>query len=342
MKHHEILWCIVVSNMEEMSIKYPIKFKPILKEKIWGGEKLMSLLDKKSDKKNIGESWEISDVEGDTSIVSNGKLKGKTLKELITEFKGDLVGKKVYKEFGKKFPLLIKFIDAKTPLSIQLHPHDELAKKRHNSFGKTEMWYVMQADEKANLIVGFKKEVTSDEYLQHLKNKTLVDILNFDEVKSGDVYFIPTGRVHAIGAGVLLAEIQQTSDITYRIYDWDRVDDAGNSRDLHTEEAIDAIDYTSQESYTSDYKKFQNKSSTIVSCPYFTTNILPIKGKVQVDNNDKDSFVIYMCVEGEVTLDYKISKINLKKGETILIPAVLKEFYFISENNSELLEVFIE
>ncbi|AOW19924.1 type I phosphomannose isomerase catalytic subunit [Urechidicola croceus] len=326
-----------------MKLNYPIKFEPILKDKIWGGEKLVQILNKKSERNDIGESWEISDVEGDTSIVSNGELKGQNLKELIATFKGELVGNKIYNHFGDKFPLLIKFIDAKTALSIQLHPHDDLAKKRHNSFGKTEMWYVMQADEKANLIVGFKEDVTPEEYLKNLENKSLVDILNFDEVKKGDVYFIPTGRVHAIGAGVMLAEIQQTSDITYRIYDWDRVDNQGNERELHTEEAIDAIDYKAQEKYNTAYTKIQNESSTIVTCPYFTTNVLPILGEVNVNHNDKDSFVIYLCVEGEVELQYDVSEtLNLKEGETVLIPATLKKFKISSQNQAELLEVYIK
>ena len=326
-----------------MNINYPIKFSPILKEKIWGGEKLNKLLNKQSAKKNIGESWEISDVEGDTSVVSNGELKGLSLKELISKFKGDLVGEKIHQQFGNKFPLLIKFIDAKTALSIQLHPDNTLAKERHNSFGKTEMWYVMQADENANLIVGFKRDVSTEEYLQHLKDKSLLDILNIDIVKNGDVYFIPTGRVHAIGAGVMLAEIQQTSDITYRIYDWDRVDTEGNKRDLHTNEAIDAIDYKAQKNYQTDYLKEQNDSSEMVSCPYFTTNVFPIKGKVNVNHHDKDSFVIYMCVNGEVTLNYGNQQSEkLVVGETVLIPATLKEFEIEAEFQSELLEVFIK
>ena len=326
-----------------MNINYPIKFSPILKEKIWGGEKLIKLLNKQSDKKNIGESWEISDVEGDTSVVSNGELVGLSLQELISKFKGELVGEKVYQQFGEKFPLLIKFIDAKTALSIQLHPNDALAKKRHNSFGKTEMWYVMQADKNANLIVGFKEDVSSDTYLQHLKSKSLLDILNVDIVNNGDVYFIPTGRVHAIGAGVLLAEIQQTSDITYRIYDWDRVDADGNERDLHTDEAIDAIDYRAQESYQTDYSQTENESTQIISCPYFTTNILPVKGEVKVNHQDKDSFVIYMCVSGEVVFNYgNQQSVKLIEGETVLIPSTLKEFEIKSEVQSELLEIFIK
>lgn len=325
-----------------MKINQLIKFQPILKDKIWGGEKLATLLNKQSTRNDIGESWEISDVEGDTSIVVNGALKGQDLKHLISEFKSHLVGENVYKHFGEKFPLLIKFIDAKEALSIQLHPHDDLAKKRHNSFGKTEMWYVMQADEKANLIVGFEKEVTPQEYLRHLENKTLLDILNVDDVENGDVYFIPTGRVHAIGAGVLLAEIQQTSDITYRIYDWDRPNPDGTFRDLHTEEAIDAIDYSAQDSYKTAYSKEQNRASEIVSCPYFTTNVLPVFGELAINHDEKDSFVIYMCVAGNVEFKYENQKENLQMGETILIPNCIKNIVISSEEKSELLEVYIK
>lgn len=319
-----------------------IKFEPILKDKIWGGKKLMNLLNKKSERNDVGESWEISDVEGATSIVSNGTLKGKGLQQLISEYKKELVGDKVYNHFGEKFPLLIKFIDAKEALSIQLHPHDELAKKRHNSFGKTEMWYVMQADEKANLIVGFEKDITKEEYIHHLENKSLTDILNIDEVSSGDVYFIPTGRVHAIGAGVLLAEIQQTSDVTYRVYDWDRQDSEGNYRDLHTDEALDAIDYKAESSYRTQYQKELNSSVEIVSCPYFTTNILPIFGTININHSDKDSFVIYMCVKGEVSFSYNNQLEELKMGETLFVPASINHFKISSESTSELLEVYIK
>ena len=325
-----------------MKMNQLIKFQPILKDKIWGGEKLATLLNKQSTRNDIGESWEISDVEGDTSIVVNGALKGYDLKYLISEFTSDLVGKNVYNHFGEKFPLLIKFIDAKEALSIQLHPHDDLAKKRHNSFGKTEMWYVMQADEKSNLIVGFEKEVTPQEYLKHLENKTLLDILNVDDVENGDVYFIPTGRVHAIGAGVLLAEIQQTSDITYRIYDWDRPNPDGTFRDLHTEEAIDAIDYSAQDSYKTAYSKEQNTATEIVSCPYFTTNVLPVYGELAINHNEKDSFVIYMCVAGNVKFKYENQIESLQMGETILIPNCIKNIVILSEEKSELLEVYIK
>ena len=229
-----------------MNINYPIKFEPILKDKIWGGEKLKTVFNKKSTRNDIGESWELSDVDGNVSIVNNGVLKGTSLKTVLNTYKANLVGENVYNKFGNNFPLLIKFIDAKEALSIQVHPNDTLAKERHNSFGKTEMWYVMQAEAEGNLIVGFNKNTSKEEYIKHLEEKKLLEILNQEKVQQGDVYFIPTGRIHAIGAGVLLAEIQQTSDITYRVYDWGRLDDKGNSRELHTELALDAIDYTAQ------------------------------------------------------------------------------------------------
>ncbi|MDX5585947.1 MAG: mannose-6-phosphate isomerase [Aureibaculum sp.] len=326
-----------------MSINYPIKFKPILKETIWGGEKLMTVLNKQSDKKNIGESWEISSVDRNISIVSNGKLKGESLENLLIIYRDALVGKKVFNEFSYKFPLLIKYIDAKEALSIQLHPNDKLAKERHNSFGKTEMWYVMQADEGGDLIVGFKENSNKEEYLEHLQHKSLLEILNVDKVQKGDVYFIPTGRIHAIGAGVMLAEIQQTSDVTYRIYDWDRKDTRGNYRKLHTELALDAIDYKAQEEYKIAYNKTLNNQSNIVDCQYFTTNIISIEGKLEIDHSNKDSFVIYMCVKGEATIHYGEGEVEtVSYGETVLMPAILKEFSISSKNDSELLEIYIK
>lgn len=317
-----------------------LQFTPILKDKIWGGEKLKKILNKASKSNSVGESWEISAVKGDVSVASRGELTGKTLQELLKKHQSELVGKRVYNVFGDEFPLLIKFIDAKEALSIQLHPHDELAKKRHNSFGKTEMWYVMQADEGANLIVGFKEDTTPEEYLHHLQNKSLIKVLNTDVVKKGDVYFIPTGRVHAIGAGVLLAEIQQTSDITYRIYDWDRKDSEGNSRELHTEEALEAIDYKSQKNYKTDYSKIKNESSTIIKSPYFHTAVLPVTGVIDKDITNLDSFVIYLCVAGKATFMSKNDSLELQMGETLLVPASLTH-YQIKSNQAELLEVTI-
>ncbi|MCB0473299.1 MAG: class I mannose-6-phosphate isomerase [Flavobacteriaceae bacterium] len=321
---------------------YPLKFKPILMERIWGGNKLISLLNKNSDKNNIGESWELSGVDGAISIVANGYLKGKSLNDLLITCKGSLVGERVYREFGNTFPLLIKFIDAREALSIQLHPDDELAGKRHHSFGKSEMWYIMQADKGGNLIVGFKRNSNKDEYLHHLQNKSLLDILNVDTVKKGDVYFIPAGRVHAIGAGVLLAEIQQTSDITYRIYDWDRVDQQGNSRELHTDWALDAINYKAEKHYNSTYSITLNKKTNIVDSKYFTTNIIPIQGVLSRNHADKDSFVIYICVAGTVNLKCDGQTEKIKMGETLLVPATIKAIELEAETYSELLEVYIK
>ena len=321
------------------NVLYPLKFKPILKEKIWGGEKLSQCFNKQSNSKQIGESWEISTVPGDVSIVANGRLKGESLQSLITVYTRFLIGDKNYKRFGNDFPLLIKFIDAKEDLSIQLHPDDTLAKERHNSFGKTEMWYVMQADKDSNLIVDFNQDMDKETYLKHLKNKTLTDILNFDKVKEGDTYFIEAGRVHAIGAGVLLAEIQQTSDVTYRVYDWDRVDDEGNERELHNDIAIDAFKFDMEDDFRVEYEKHKNVSSKMVSCPFFTTNYLELDSEIE-KINDKDSFLIYVCVDGEVKVSTNSTTETISKGETILIPAAFKNFK-LTTKSAKLLEVFV-
>lgn len=322
-----------------MSTLYPLKFTPILKDKIWGGNKLIKSLGKPTSSGSVGESWELSDVEGNTSIVANGVLKGTSLKTLLQNHKADLVGQKVYDQFGEKFPLLIKYIDAKQDLSVQLHPNDKLAKERHNSFGKTEMWYVMQADDNSNLIIDFNQSVTKDLYLKHLNNKTLPSILNFETVRKGDTFFIEVGRVHAIGAGVMLAEIQQTSDITYRVYDWDRVDNQGNSRELHNDLAIDAIDFNMPNNFKVSYKTQQNRPENLVTCPYFTTNIVEIN-KTIYKQNSHDSFMIYMAVGGDAVFEFDGKPTYLLYGETILIPASIKEFK-ITSTNAELLEVYI-
>ena len=322
-------------------VDYPIKFRPILQEKIWGGNKLRDILNKKTDKENVGESWEISGVKDFISEVSNGSEEGKKLTDLIKEYKAELMGEEIYKRFGDDFPLLIKFIDAKTDLSVQLHPNDALAKQRHDSFGKTEMWYVMQADEGSKLNIGFNKNTNKEEYVNHLENKKILDILNVEEVDKGDSVFINTGKVHAIGGGILLAEIQQTSDITYRIYDWDRVDNDGNSRELHTELALDAIDFEKKDDYKLEYEHVENQSSEIASCEYFTTNYLPVKGKLTKNLSNLDSFVIYMCVSGEAKITIGSNSEELKAGESVLIPANTNEVE-ISAESAELLEVYIK
>ncbi len=322
-----------------MKALYPLKFKPILKDKIWGGTKLKTVLGKESGSSNLGESWEISDVQGDVSVVSNGVFKNQSLKVLLETYKGDLIGEKNHALFGDKFPLLIKFIDAKEALSVQLHPNDELAAERHNSFGKTEMWYVMQADKDANLIVGFNQEMTSEKYVKHLNAHTLPDILNYEKVVAGDTYFIEAGRLHAIGAGVLLAEIQQTSDVTYRVYDWDRIDNDGNARELHNDLAIQAFDFQMSDNFRVSYQKEDNTTHEMVSCPFFTTNFLKVNETI-VKYNTKDSFIVYMCVEGEAVIETNSDYEQLRIGETLLLPAAI-ETYKITSTNATLLEVYV-
>lgn len=323
-------------------LNYPIRFKPILKEKIWGGSKLKNLLNKNSKREDIGESWEISGVKNDISEVENGPFKGRTLNQLLEEYQARLLGEKNYRIFGSEFPLLIKFIDAKTELSVQLHPHDRIAREKHNSFGKTEMWYILQADENAEINVGFKKSISEAEYLEHLNSGRITDLLNFEKVQKGDSFFINTGKVHAIGAGVLLAEIQQTSDITYRIYDWDRTDAEGNSRELHTDLALEAIDFEKKEDFKMEYSKVENQSSNIARCEYFTTNFLPVFGTLTKDYSKLDSFVIYMCVSGKAKVSIDGNSEVFEKGQTLLIPAENKEVVISAESGAELLEVYVE
>jgi len=325
-------------EIKKMSKKlYPLQFEPIFKERIWGGEKLKTIFNKPITSNTTGESWEISAVEGDVSVIANGNLKGKSLADLINEFPEAVLGTKVYAAFGKQFPLLFKFLDAREDLSIQVHPNDALAKKRHNSFGKTEMWYVLQADENARIIVGFKEDSNPEEYLEHLKNKTLEKILDTVQAKKGDVFFLETGTVHAIGAGLVVAEIQQTSDITYRIYDFDRKDAQGNTRELHIDLALDAINYKRVDSYKK-YTKTQNHPNSIVDCQYFTTNFIPLNGKVEV-NKTGESFTVYMCVEGNFEIECNNEKFQYKKGETVLIPASLNSF--IINGKASILEIYI-
>lgn len=322
---------------------YPLKFTPIYKDKIWGGNKIRSVLNKDfGNLPNCGESWELSGLEGNVSIVSNGFLSGNSIEELIEVYMGDLVGDQLFDTFGTEFPLLIKFIDANDDLSIQVHPNDEMAAERHNSNGKTEMWYVIQADKGSKLQLGFNQEVDQEKYLDKLNKAELTDILNFEEVTSGDVYFMPAGRVHAIGKGILLAEIQQTSDITYRIYDYDRRDDKGNLRELHTELALDAIDYTLYPEYKTQYQPKSNESVELVTCEYFTTNLLEIDKPVEKDYNKLDSFVIYMCLDGEASIETESGNESVVKGETILIPASIENVRLNPKSKSvKMLEVYI-
>lgn len=321
---------------------YPLKFDTIYKEKIWGGQKMKTVLGKDfSPLKNCGETWEISGVPGNLSKVSEGPLKGWTLPELIEEFKGDLVGQKVYEHYGNEFPLLVKFLDAAEDLSIQVHPDDKLAKERHNSLGKTEMWYVFQADEGAKLISGFNKDTNKEEYIEHLNSGKLMDILNEEEVEAGDCFYLPAGRVHTIGAGLLLAEIQQSSDVTYRIYDFDRTDDKGNKRELHTEEALDALDYKHYSQYKTPYERGLNKEIPLVKSQYFQTNLLEFSTGIIREHYDKDSFVIYTCFEGQAEIDIMGQTTKIGMGNAVLVPQNAQDIHIRTNSGFKMLETFM-
>jgi len=320
---------------------YPLKFKPILKDKIWGGAKLREVLGKKASDK-AGESWEISGVDGDISIAENGFLAGNSLQELAEIYMGDLLGDSIYERFGVEFPLLIKFIDAADVLSVQVHPDNDLARERHNSYGKTEMWYIVESD-KGQLIAGFSRELNREQYLQYFNGGKLKEILNYDPVVPGDIYFMPAGRVHAIGAGVLLAEIQQTSDVTYRIYDWDRTNEQGNPRELHTNLALEAIDFSFHSTYKTQYQALNNNTVNAVDSPFFTTSVIQLDQPVEKDFNMIDSFVIYMCMEGAAGITYGNGAVEvIKVGETVLIPAEIKNLALIPTETTTLLEVYIK
>ena len=322
---------------------YPLKFQPILKNIIWGGSEISRFKNLDKETSGIGESWEISAVENNVSIIENGELAGTPLDVLINKEKARLVGEKVFNKFGDKFPLLIKFIDARDDLSIQVHPNDSLAKQRHNSFGKTEMWYVVKAAPEAFIFSGFKDKITPEEYVEKVADNTFTNTLQKHFVKAGDVYFIPAGRVHAIGSGCFVAEIQQTSNITYRIYDYNRKDVNGNTRELHTELAKDAIDYNVYDSYKTDYDTKHNQTNELVTCEYFTTNLLELDKTFQIDISNIDSFIIYMCLEGACKIiDNKQNEISLSKGETALIPAETQNLIITPSDKVKMLETFVK
>ena len=323
---------------------YPLKFEPILKQTLWGGDKIIPFKHLNETLPNVGESWEVSAVEGSESVVANGTDKGYTLPEMVRKYKEELVGEANYARFGNKFPLLIKFIDAKLDLSIQVHPGDELAKKRHNSFGKNEMWYVIAADKGAKLISGFAEEITPKEYKDRVHNGTFAEVLQTCAIEPGDVFYVPAGRVHGIGAGAFVAEIQQTSDITYRIFDYNRKDKDGKSRELHTSQAMDAINFSDvQDDFRTEYERIQNEPVEMVASPYFTTSLYDMTEEITCDYSELDSFVIFICVEGSCRLtDDNQNEITLRAGETVLLPAAVQEVTIVPEGQRvKLLETYV-
>lgn len=332
-------------NEKRMNMKnylYPLKFTSILKEKIWGGSKIGDVFGKDvSSLKNCGETWEISGVQDNLTKVEEGNLKGWTLPQLIKEYKGDLVGEKIFEQYGNEFPLLIKFIDAAQDLSIQVHPDDNLAKARHNSLGKSEMWYIINADEGAKLISGFNRTTTKEEYLEYLNSGRITELLNIEKVSDGDCFYLPAGRVHTIGKGLLLAEIQQSSDVTYRIYDFDRTNDEGNKRELHTEQAMDALDFRARSDYKTEYKKCLNEVVPLVKSQYFQTNLLDFTTGIVREHYDKDSFVIYTCIEGEAEISTQGHSTKICMGNAVLVPQKFPEVHIHAKSGFKMLETFM-
>ena len=322
---------------------YPLKFEPILKQTLWGGDRIIPFKHLHDSLDHVGESWEVSAVEGSESVVANGADKGRTLPEMVRHYREELVGESNYARFGNKFPLLIKFIDAKQDLSIQVHPDDELARKRHNSFGKNEMWYVISADQGARLISGFSKAITPREYKERIHDGTFADVLQSTDIAAGDVFYVPAGRVHGIGAGAFVAEIQQTSDITYRIFDYNRKDANGKTRELHTAQALEAINFADvQDDFRTHYEAEVNEPVEIVATPYFTTSVYDMTEEITCDYSELDSFVIFICVEGTCRMkDNEGNEIDLQAGETVLLPATTQSLNIVPQEKVKLLETYV-
>lgn len=333
-----------VGNFNVMAALYPLKFAPILHEKIWGGNYLNSKLGKGDNPKaRYGESWEISTVEGNVSVVSNGYLAGNQLDELIEIYMGDLVGDSVYQKFGTMLPILVKLIDANADLSIQVHPTDEVALTKHKSLGKTEMWYILDAAPGATIIPGFEKEISPEEFAKSVKGPEIMDSLAVLPIFKDDVFFIPAGRVHALRTGTIVAEIQQTSDITYRIYDYNRKDEAGNERELHVQDGLDVIDFSVPEAFKTKYDLEDNKPVNLAQSPFFTTNIIKINQTVKRDYYYLDSFVLLVCLEGGFSIQMEEGEaVEVKMGESVMIPADTKEVSYVPAGSAKMLEVYYE
>lgn len=318
----------------------PFKFNPILKQTIWGGDKIIPFKHINEHIENVGESWEISGVPGSESIVANGPFKGYRLNSLVELLKEKLVGQDNYTRFRTEFPLLIKFIDARQDLSIQVHPNDEIARRQGMEHGKTEMWYMMDSEPGAKIYNGLKQQITPEEYKHLIENDTFCDVLAQYEVKEGDVFYLPAGRIHAICSGCFLVEIQQTSDVTYRIYDYKRKDKNGNYRELHTQLAAESIDYRVKKNYRTEYMAQPNHGISLVRCPYFNTTVYDLDKSMTLDYSELDSFVILIGMKGVGNIkDNEGNVISLSAGETILIPATTHTIQI--EGNIKFLETYV-
>ena len=324
---------------------YPLLFKPNLHTVVWGGQRLRQYKGMEPNDEPIGESWEVSAVPSSTSIIANGPWAGKLLTEVIDEAPEDILGKAVNKKYGGKLPLLVKFIDAKRDLSIQVHPNDEMAQREHGKMGKSEMWYVIRADEGSYLYAGFNKEITPEEYQQRVSDGTIVDVLAKHYVSPGDVFYLPAGRVHAICGGIMLAEVQQSSDVTYRIFDYNRPGLDGKPRELHTKLAAQALDYHVEKNYRTEYADTGNRAVQIIDTPYFDVRVMEVSKSFHRDLRKYDSFVISMCIEGDCKIVIRSTgdEIVLHEGNSTLIPAAIADFDIIPLNGkSKTIDAFID
>jgi mannose-6-phosphate isomerase len=326
-----------------MSELYPLKFEPILKDKVWGGFALEKHFNKQPGTlPNIGESWELSAVAGNLSVVRNGYLEGNNIEELIEVYTSDITGDAVFEKFGTKFPLLLKFIEAGEDLSVQVHPGDRMAKEKHNDFGKTEMWYILESEPGAKIYTGFREGVTREMYLKATHDGTIPELLFIEKAEPGDSFFTPAGRIHAIGKGIVLVEIQQTSDLTYRISDWNRKNNGTVKRELHLDLALEAMDFSAVGKIKVKNEPELNKTGNLARCEYFTTNFLLFNDEIRKEYSDLDSFVVYICTEGKFELKWNGGSDKVSKGETIMIPAIMKEVTLLPAGTAGILEIFIE
>jgi mannose-6-phosphate isomerase len=325
-----------------MSELYPLKFETVLKEKVWGGNALVSRYNKKATgSQHIGESWELSAVADNQSVVNNGFLAGNNIEELIEVYMGDITGDSLFEKFGNEFPLLIKFIEAQEDLSIQVHPDNALAIKKHKAYGKTEMWYILESKNGSKIYTGFRDGVTRDIYEEALRDGKIADLMNVETAEAGDTFFTPAGRVHAIGAGIVLVEIQQTSDITYRIFDWNRKNTGKEKRELHTELALEAIDFNMTGKNKIRLEPELNKTENLVDCEFFTTNIIVFDKPLYKEFYSIDSFVVYICIDGEFLICCDDNSEKISKGETVLLPAMIKEAVLKPVIEAHVLEIYI-
>lgn len=324
---------------------YPFLFHPNLHAVVWGGHRLQVYKGLQSTDEPIGESWEVSAVPSSTSIISNGSFAGRDIISVISEYPEDILGKAVNEKFHGQLPLLVKFIDAERDLSIQVHPNDEMAQREHGKMGKSEMWYVIKADAGSHLYAGFKQEITPEEYQQRIADGTIIEVLADHQVKAGDVFYLPAGRIHAICGGILLAEVQQSSDVTYRIYDYNRPGMDGKPRELHTELAAQALDYHVEENYRTEYVDNPNKAIQIIDSPYFDVRVMEISKPFHRDLRKYDSFIISMCIEGDCKLCVRSTgdEILLRQGSSTLIPAAIADYDVLPlHHTTRLLDAFID